>query len=232
MSYTVGDYSPVDVCFAYKKSADPTWTYTSWVSKAAPGTHAQPLTGLDSDTQYDFKAQLKYDSTVIEGDTLQFTTGTPPPVEPPLPRPEKPRPSPPMPTPPRYLRPAQLSVQYLRVSPQQASAGQPVTISTNVVNSGDEAGNYNVVLKINGNVEQTKAVSVGSQVAQPVKFTVTKSEPGTYTVAIDGQQSSFTIPGDTAPQASASGGLIALIVMAVLILATAVVLVMSFRRAA
>ncbi|MFC2051074.1 hypothetical protein ACFLTN_07890, partial [Chloroflexota bacterium] len=54
MSYTVGDYSPVEVRFGYKKSTDPTWTdNTSWVSKSAPGTHAEPLTGLDPDTQYD-----------------------------------------------------------------------------------------------------------------------------------------------------------------------------------
>ena len=79
MSYTVGDFNPVEVRFAYKKSADLAWSYTDWVSKSAGGTYAASLSGLDSDTQYDFKAQLKYDDTVIEGTTLQFTTGTPPP---------------------------------------------------------------------------------------------------------------------------------------------------------
>ncbi len=77
MNYTVGDFSPVQVRFAYKKSADSAWSYTAWVSKTADGTHAESLTGLDSDTTYDFKAQLKYDDTVIEGTTLQFTTDTP-----------------------------------------------------------------------------------------------------------------------------------------------------------
>jgi hypothetical protein len=79
MSYTVGDFNPVEVRFAYKKPVDLTWSYTDWVSKSAAGTYAASLTGLDSDTTYDFKAQLKYDDTVIEGATLQFTTGTPPP---------------------------------------------------------------------------------------------------------------------------------------------------------
>jgi len=79
MDYTVGSYNPVDVRFAYRKSADPTWSYTSWASKSASGTYAAPLTGLTSSTKYDFKAQLKYDSTVIEGTTLQFTTSTLPP---------------------------------------------------------------------------------------------------------------------------------------------------------
>jgi hypothetical protein len=48
------------------------------VSKSADGTYGAPLTGLSSNTKYDFKAQLKYDTTVIEGTTLQFTTATPP----------------------------------------------------------------------------------------------------------------------------------------------------------
>jgi hypothetical protein len=76
MGYTVGDFSPVEVCFAYKKSTGSTWSYTAWVSKSANGTYAAPLSGLTSSTKYDFKAQLRYDSTVIEGTTLQFTTST------------------------------------------------------------------------------------------------------------------------------------------------------------
>jgi len=76
MQYTVGGYSPVEVRFAYKKSTDSVWTNTTWVSKAASGTHAASVAGLSSNTQYDFKAQLKYDATVIEGTALQFTTST------------------------------------------------------------------------------------------------------------------------------------------------------------
>ena len=77
MIYTVGDFSPVEVCFAYKKSTGSAWSSTGWVSKSGSGTYAKSITGLSSSTGYDFKAQLKYDSTVIEGTTLQFTTDTP-----------------------------------------------------------------------------------------------------------------------------------------------------------
>jgi hypothetical protein len=135
-------------------------------------------------------------------------------------------------TPPQQvLNPAQISTRYLKVSPQQTSAGQPVTITTNVVNGGDQAGNYNVALKINGKVEQQKMVSVGPQGTQPVKFTVTKAQPGTYTVDIGGQRGSFIIPGaggtTTAP---VSGGIIAIIIVGVMVLVTAVLLMLSFRR--
>ncbi len=68
-----------------------------------------------------------------------------------------------------------------------------MVISTNVVNNGYETGAYNVVLKINGNVEQQKVVTVDPQMASPINFTVVKSEPGTYEVSIDNEQTSFTV---------------------------------------
>jgi len=74
MSYTVGDFSPVEVRFACKRSTDPAWFYTTWVSRTADGTYTEVLTGLVSETGYVFKAQLKYNGTVIEDVTRQFTT--------------------------------------------------------------------------------------------------------------------------------------------------------------
>jgi hypothetical protein len=73
MSYTMGDFNPVEVRFVYKKFADTEWSYTAWVSKSADGTYAESLTELDSNTAYEFTAQLKGSGTV-EGTTLQFTT--------------------------------------------------------------------------------------------------------------------------------------------------------------
>ena len=77
MNFTVGDFSPVEVRFAHKKTADTAWSYTSWVDKSAAGTHAEALAGLTAGTQYSFKAELQYDETVIEGDTRSFTTAPP-----------------------------------------------------------------------------------------------------------------------------------------------------------
>jgi hypothetical protein len=76
MSYTVGDFNPVEVRFACKRSTDPTWFYTTWVSRTADGGYTEVLTGLISQTGYEFKAQLKYNDTVIEGTNRQFTTAT------------------------------------------------------------------------------------------------------------------------------------------------------------
>jgi hypothetical protein len=136
-------------------------------------------------------------------------------------------------TPPHALNPPQMSLQYLSVNPQQTTANQTVTITTNVVNTGDEGSNFNVALKINGLVEQTKMVSVGPQGTQPVKFTVAKAKPGTYNVTILDKNSSFTIlgTGGSSSSSSANGGLIAFLIIGVLVLASIMVLILSRRPA-
>jgi len=78
MSYTVGDFNPVEVRFACKRSTDPAWFYTTWVSRTTDGTYTEVLTGLISQTEYEFKAQLKYNGTVIEDVTRRFTTAPEP----------------------------------------------------------------------------------------------------------------------------------------------------------
>ena len=140
-----------------------------------------------------------------------------------------PQPSPSI-TIPRLATPA-LATQYISINPLQAYAGQPVTVSTNVVNTGGDTGNYNVVLMINGQVEQERTVSVGPGASYPVKFTIIKSQPGTYSAKIDSQQSNFTIlsAGRTTGK-NASGGLIALIIMGALILVTTLTLILTYRR--
>jgi uncharacterized membrane protein len=121
----------------------------------------------------------------------------------------------------------------MSVSPQQAAANQLVTISTNVVNTGDEAGNLNVTLKINSQVEQTRMVSVGPQGTQPVKFTVTKAQPGTYAIDIGGQKGTFTVlAAKTTSGPPISSSTIIILIMFVLIISTVVVLMLTFRRPA
>jgi hypothetical protein len=78
MSYTVGDFSPVAVRFAWRRSVDTAWFYTDWVSRTADGDYAEVLTGLAARTEYEFKAQLEYDDTVMEGATRPFATGAQP----------------------------------------------------------------------------------------------------------------------------------------------------------
>jgi len=73
--------------------------------------------------------------------------------------------------------------------------------------------------------------SVGPGAAQPVKFTVTKSQPGTYTVDIGGQRDRFVVLGaynNSAPNTSAVIALVATFISGLLI----IIAVMLFRRRA
>jgi hypothetical protein len=133
----------------------------------------------------------------------------------------------------RPFNPPQMSVQYLSINPNQTAAGQPVTITTNVVNTGDAAGSLNVALKINGQVEETRMISVGPMATQPVKFTVSKSQPGTYAVDILGQEGSFTIRGAGAGTGTKiNSTLLALLAMGILATIVAVLIIRSYRRTA
>ena len=90
--------------------------------------------------------------------------------------------------------PPRISVK--NVQPQQTQADQPVIIYASIANGGEQSGSYTAELKINGQVEEIKTGRVGSHSAVPLEFEVSRSEPGTYEVDINGQQSYFTVSGE------------------------------------
>jgi hypothetical protein len=132
---------------------------------------------------------------------------------------------------PNQLRLDQAAVQYMTINPKQAAVNQPVAISTNVANTGDNSVNYNVALMINGQMEQSRMVSVGPHASQPVKFTVTRAQPGTYSVDIAGQSGSFTIlgSGNSASTPTANSGLVGILIIGVMV-ALVIVLALILRR--
>jgi outer membrane protein assembly factor BamB len=92
--------------------------------------------------------------------------------------------------------PPRISVKNVNVQPQQAQADQPVIIYAAIANGGEQSGSYTAELKINGQVEEIKTGTVGSHSAVPLEFAISRSEPGTYEIDINGQQSYFTITGE------------------------------------
>ncbi len=126
--------------------------------------------------------------------------------------------------------PAKFNVGKLTITPSQAKTNQAVNVSVNVANTGGTSGSYTLDLKVNGVSRSTKQVTIAAGKSQTVDFTVTEAQPGTYTVDIAGQRTSFVVVGTGAPLKG--GGLIAVVIAAVLVLATVVVLLLSFRRRA
>jgi parallel beta-helix repeat protein len=127
--------------------------------------------------------------------------------------------------------PPSFSMQYMNIYPLQAQVNQPVTITTNVVNSGQETGSYDVVLKVNGKPEQTRVVSVGPGATYPVSFTVAMSSPGTYAVNIDNQQGSFMVLDNAKNTGSSvSIGWIAIFVLGALAILVTIFVMRAMRR--
>jgi hypothetical protein len=135
------------------------------------------------------------------------------------------------PSPPSQLPPADVHLRNISVSPGKTQAGQPVTVLANVVNNGASSGSYNVVLSINGRVEQQRTIEVSPGTAYPVKFTVTESRPGTYTVNIDNQKGSFVILGAPGGLSQGAGEIILFAVaMAVIVLLSGLLIIVARRR--
>ena len=89
--------------------------------------------------------------------------------------------------------PAQFTITSLDVTPQQVPPGQPVTISAQVTNTGGTEGSYTVNLTVNGQVEQTKTVTLAPEAIETVTFTVTKETPGSYSISIGDLTKEFTV---------------------------------------
>lgn len=81
----------------------------------------------------------------------------------------------------------------LVISPAQAQVGDMVTISADVSNTGQVSGNYTVVLKVNGLVEEMKMVELGLDTTLPVVFDITKDNPGNYSVSLGDLSGNFTL---------------------------------------
>ena len=89
--------------------------------------------------------------------------------------------------------PAQFTITGLDVTPEQVPPGQPVTVSAQVTNTGASEGSCTVNLTVNGQVEQTKTVTLAPEAMETVTFTVTKETPGSYTISIGELTKEFTV---------------------------------------
>jgi len=97
------------------------------------------------------------------------------------------------------LPPAVFRVSGLTVSPTEIEVGKNVKVSVMVTNTGEGAGSYAVVLKINQVAEETKTVTLEPGKSTTVEFSVTKRQVGTYSVEISGQSGEFRVKEPSFP---------------------------------
>lgn len=73
----MGDFEEVSVYFEWRAVSDDDWTETAPQTMTDPGTFEQDLTGLDVDTEYEFRAVAEADGDRVVGGTLGFVKTAP-----------------------------------------------------------------------------------------------------------------------------------------------------------
>ena len=110
----------------------------------------------------------------------------------------------------------QFQVQNVTVGPQTAAPGETVIIEGEVVNQGDEPGDFEAELVVDGEVVDTQVVpEVGTNFPIPASFEYEFDESGEYTVAISGVagEETVTIEEDGG---GGGGGLLGLLPLGIL----------------
>lgn len=98
--------------------------------------------------------------------------------------------SPPESSPPT---PAEFILSELAINPTEVEIGKSVTVSIVVQNTGEHEGTYTLALKINGEIEQSKEITLSGGEGTQVSFIVVRDTPGTYTVAADDLSGQFAV---------------------------------------
>jgi phosphodiesterase/alkaline phosphatase D-like protein len=200
---SLGRAATVDVSFQWgTRRGGPYPNRTPPSSKTGPATFLAKLSGLSPSATYYFMARADGGVYGVSyGVEKSFTTV----------------PTPTPPTPPNPLigmggqtshgssvtgtatttQPVPLpniQVQSASLSVSKVSPGTPVTVTANVANRGTVNGSTRLKLYVNGEEDSSQGVTVESGGNRPVYFTVTRNQPGTYDVYIDGAQAgSFTV---------------------------------------
>ncbi|MBW6471177.1 MAG: S-layer protein, partial [Methanosarcinaceae archaeon] len=88
---------------------------------------------------------------------------------------------------------AKFEFSNLVISPLEVKKGKDVTITFDAINTGTAAGNYNVDLMINGNLAESRQITLGIGDSTTIEFEISKDEPGTYLVEVNGLSGTFEV---------------------------------------
>ncbi|MFC1991035.1 CARDB domain-containing protein, partial [Chloroflexota bacterium] len=97
--------------------------------------------------------------------------------------------------------PASFEISSLKISPDEVAAGEDVDISITVTNTGGSSGNYEVILKINGIVVDTKDVQLNAGASEEVAFTTALDTAGKRIIDVNGLVGGLVVQGEISPPA-------------------------------
>jgi WD40 repeat protein len=83
-----------------------------------------------------------------------------------------------------------LVVRSASLSSTSVSPNTPVTVTADIANNSTVNGNKKVTVYVNGEIDSTQGVTLNSGSSSQLTFNVSRSEPGTYKVYVDGAPAS------------------------------------------
>ncbi len=100
------------------------------------------------------------------------------------------------------MEPATFTASDLIVGPSTTEIGKASMVKVTISNTGDLSGTYDIALKVNNAVSETKTVTLAGHTSQEVSFTVSPDAAGTYTISIDALSGELTVtaPSEPAPE--------------------------------
>jgi len=169
---------------------------------AATGSFSAGLSGLTPGGTYYFRAKAVGDGTGY-GNRQIFTALSP---APPVQRPPAPAPShgssgqTQAVTPQSPIALPNIVVQSASVSPGRVAPGTPAKVTTTVVNKGNSRGTSAIKLYLNGQVEESRSITLDGGKTANLSFEVNREEPAAYDVYVEGVPAgSFVVVRDLGP---------------------------------
>ncbi len=112
---------------------------------------------------------------------------------------QPPPPPPPPPPKPVVQYRASFEISSLTIYPEEVNPGENVNIAVTVTNTGNIAGSYEVVLKFDGKVLDTREIRLARGTSEEVTFSTTADTPGKKIFEINGLLGSFIVAGEVTP---------------------------------
>jgi hypothetical protein len=97
-------------------------------------------------------------------------------------------------------KPAAFEVSDLAIVPNQAQLNQEITVRVKVVNTGEQTGDYNIEVRVDGKAISAKRVTVAGRASRILNLTTTGYSAGKHQVEVSGLKSEFEVIG-TSPSA-------------------------------
>ncbi len=98
------------------------------------------------------------------------------------------------------LRPAEFKVSSLAITPPDALVGDEVRIRADITNTGEVKGSYTVTLTVEGDVSQTKEVTLEAGATKTVLFSYSTDAVGTYRLGLDGLTATLNVLKPAPPE--------------------------------